>query len=818
MTTAADSERLFKAGIAAYKASEYENAIAALKPLLRDRAYRLKAGMGLVRVYMSQKDWNAARQLCQKIAQSSQPSVQQWSQETLAKIEKRRSKSTSASERSIHHASNGQPSKELSGFVPLSDADLPPAAGRKDPDEALPIASSGFTPIDKAPYKDRSSKAISSQSTKSKKVAVKTTRVTSSIFHYANLNRAVEAEQADRPTESTVEDRSQFAVLASVVASPETSVQTEWAYAERLEQGRSLGRIRTGKLWISQIVCAVGFYFLALALLNGAISLLDGYLEFLSELPLLGWVPRLPIDDATWLLLTVLVIFAIASPWLWDIWLRFVTNRKPLSLSTLRSLSAESAAVISQRCRQRRWPFPKLWKLSTDVPLIFSYGWLPRTARLVISQGLIEQLEADELAVLIAYEMAQWKSLYWPVLSIGTLILQLFHQAYWQLALWGNRQRNLLNLTAGVLSSLSYCVFWLLRLPLLWVARVRTYYGDRQACELTGNPNGLIRALAKVSFGLARAVEAQGYTPVMVESAELLFPAMPDLARYQLYGRYPLGELYAWDSLNSVRGWMSLPDAQPPLGDRIALIAAYARHWKLDAELSLPTSLESSHRKRRQRGLQKQDWLRLSSQGTPYIALVIGLALGLCFWGLGAIGHWLEWPFFDWMHQDEGLFLCSVLLSTGVGIILRINRFFPDLSFERPLSIDWPHWLSEPELLPVESIPTHLSGTLFGRPGLANWLGQDLLLKTNDGLLKLHFFSPVGPFGNFLRLGERPALPIGRSVQLLGWFRRGNRPWVDIDKVRLSNGLVVSAAHPLFSLAIATLFSGLGLWLLLTSG
>ena len=170
------------------------------------------------------------------------------------------------------------------------------------------------------------------------------------------------------------------------------------------------------------------------------------------------------------------------------------------------------------------------------------------------------------------------------------------------------------------------------------------------------------------------------------------------------------------------------------------------------------------------------------------------------------------------MYKDAGLFQCCILLGTGVGIILRINRFFPDLSFDQPPSTDWPNWLSEPELLPVESVPINLFGTLLGRPGIANWLGQDLLLQTSDGLLKLHFFSAIGPIGNCLRLGERPAVPIGSSVQLLGWFRRGNRPWVDIDKIRLGNGLMLSAAHPIFSLAITTILSGWGLWLLLKSG
>ena len=822
MKTVADPERLLKAGATAYKAGEFKKAIASLQPLLQDRSYRLKAGMGLVKVYISQHEWDSAYQLCEKMAQSSQPSVQRWAKETLAKIERKRAETattSSASSRSHRDLANG-PTKTLSGFVPLSANEansalpLQNASPAKKPISRKPISRKPASkkPISKKPVKVNSSwqKPPTEDRNRSAKAAIpepktESKRETRSIFHYARLNS--ELDNVGVQTEDSISHP------PSAVDGSSAKKQTEWAYAGRLQKGRSLGKIRTGKRWISQIAGAAGVYFMARYLLSSAISSLNSCLSFLSNLPLLRWIQPLPAFDLSWPLLAFLGLVAIASPWLWDALLGAIANRQSFSLNALRSFSIEAATVISQKCRQRRWPLPKLWKLSTDMPLIFSYGWLPRTARLVVSDGLIAQLQEDELATLIAYEMAQWKSLYWPVLSACGLILQLLHQIYWQLALWGNRQNRPLNIAAGIVSTLSYGVFWLLRMPLLWMTRMRTYYSDRAACELTGNPNGLIRALAKVSFGLARAVDDQGYTPAQIESAELLLPVSPDLARYQLYGRYPLEELYAWDSLNPLRGWMSLPNAHPPLGDRFALISAYAQHWKLQPELSLPALTQKSRKKRRQESLSKQDWQRLFSQGTPYLSAAIGLALGLALWVLGAVGHWLAWPFLDWMKQDIGLLGCCVLLGAGIGIILRINRFFPDLSFNRPFSTEWPSWLSEPELLPVESIPTHLSGTVLGRPGLANWLGQDLLLKTTDGLIKLHFFSVAGPLGNCLRLGS---LPIGQSVQLLGWFRRGNQPWIDIDQMRLNNS-VISAAHPIFSLAIALISISLGLWLLLST-
>ena len=56
---------------------------------------------------------------------------------------------------------------------------------------------------------------------------------------------------------------------------------------------------------------------------------------------------------------------------------------------------------------------------------------------------------------------------------------------------------------------------------------------------------------------------------------------------------------------------------------------------------------------------------------------------------------------------------------------------------------------------------------------------------------------------------------MGQSVLVLGWFRRSNRSWLDIDKIRLGSGSLIEAGHPLHSLGLAAIALLSGLWLLL---
>jgi len=572
--------------------------------------------------------------------------------------------------------------------------------------------------------------------------------------------------------------------------------------------------MKRSPLWLAQAFGITTLFAISLYLgrivaieSNKFLNLMHRFLPF-RQLSGLSYIP----ENYRYLaprIAVVLLVVAIASPWLWDLWLRFTASRQPFSIQKLRAISPEAATRLNSHCQQKQWPFPQLWKLPTDIPLIFSYGWLPRNARLVISEGLLSQLTADEIATLVSYEISHWQTGYWAFLSVQNLILQLLHQSYWVLSLWGNHQAKPVQWLIGVLASISYSLFWLLRLPGLWMSRVRTYYGDRAATESTGNPNALTRALAKLSFGLAERVSAQGYTPPLVESLALLLPTSTDLIRQSLYGHMPLNNLFVWDSLNPLRSWMSLSDTHPPLGDRLRLIMAYAHHWQLDLEVPLTAP------PRREKALSQAEWAILIRQSLPFFGVACGLLTGLTLLLVGAVGAWGQWLVIAWMHRDTQLFWGCVLMGGGICSLLRINRFFPDLSFQMLASHTLPHWIEDPSLLPVNSLPAKFSGILIGRPGIANWLGQDLILKTtNHHLLKLHFFTAIGPFGNLISLQKKPSALIGNSVQVLGWFRRGNQPWIDIDQLRAASGNRLQAAHPIHALLISLIAILYALWLL----
>ncbi|MEQ8999131.1 MAG: hypothetical protein RID53_21745 [Coleofasciculus sp. B1-GNL1-01] len=95
--------------------------------------------------------------------------------------------------------------------------------------------------------------------------------------------------------------------------------------------------------------------------------------------------------------------------------------------------------------------------------------------------------------------------------------------------------------------------------------------------------------------------------------------------------------------------------------------------------------------------------------------------------------------------------------------------------------------LADPNALPSTHQLVEFTGKLLGRRGLQNWLGVDLIIETDSGLVKLHYFSILGSLGNLLPLGTCPSDLVGESVTVMGWFRRGVTPWIDVETLSSSD-------------------------------
>lgn len=601
---------------------------------------------------------------------------------------------------------------------------------------------------------------------------------------------------------------------------PAPSPEITWRQAGRAKNWRKMKPVKQGQLFLVQVTTAIALFWLMVEFVEFSFLLIN---DVLLKMPLLSPVQWF-YQDQTWTVLLGLIGLFMASPWLMDLLLEKCYGLQPLSWKTLSDRSPEASKLLLQFSREQNIPQCKLGLLPTDAPMAISLGCLPRFARIVVSRGLLEKLEPDEIAAIYAGELGHILSGTLPLMSLAMLLLQIPYSIYLQVAKDGQpwekvstSQGQFMTVCATLISSVAYGFYWLLRWPVLWLSRLRLYHSDRAAAQLTGNPNGLSRALLKIAIGMAENIQTVGETSGLLEGWELLTPVgvRQAVTFGSCAGRTSWENLLTWERSNPWRPWMTLNNSHLLLGDRLYILSLYAKFWQLEPELDFVASPKGK--------LEKSAIQRFILQVIPFFGLPLGLAIGLGFWAIGGIGGILGIEQVTWLWGDRITLLSCLPIGISMGILLRINQFFPDLPPPTSSLPELSELLTNPTSLPIDSQPIYLEGKLLGRSGISNALAQDLILQSSEGLIKLHCFAKLGPFAYLWPLQNRPIDLVGSQVKITGWFRRGATVWVDVENMETiaesqRSRLSFPGGHPIWSTILAAIAAIWGVYLNLQGG
>ena len=90
-------------------------------------------------------------------------------------------------------------------------------------------------------------------------------------------------------------------------------------------------------------------------------------------------------------------------------------------------------SVIEQVCADKQLKQPNLGLIDDQNPTAFTYGSLPDTARLVVSQGLFTYLDDDEAATVYAHELGHIVHWDFALMTLGSTLVQIM---FFDLHLW----------------------------------------------------------------------------------------------------------------------------------------------------------------------------------------------------------------------------------------------------------------------------------------------------------------------------------------------------------------------------------------------
>ncbi|MEN3931113.1 zinc metalloprotease HtpX [Microvirga sp. W0021] len=156
--------------------------------------------------------------------------------------------------------------------------------------------------------------------------------------------------------------------------------------------------------------------------------------------------------------------------------------------------------MVKQLAMRAGLPMPKVYIIDNPQPNAFATGRNPENAAVAATTGIMQQLTYDELAGVMAHELAHVKHYDTLTMTISAALAG----AISSLAQFGfffggrgdDRPNPIVVIATAILAPLAAMVIQMA------ISRSREYEADREGGEISGNPLALASALQKIASGV----------------------------------------------------------------------------------------------------------------------------------------------------------------------------------------------------------------------------------------------------------------------------------------------------------------------------
>ncbi len=209
-------------------------------------------------------------------------------------------------------------------------------------------------------------------------------------------------------------------------------------------------------------------------------------------------------------------LFAVALGAMAGVGTYFQGDKLVLTVSGARLVDPASAPqlmnVVGELAIAANIPIPAVYLIDDTAPNAFATGRDPAHASIAITTGLLEKLDREELQGVIGHELSHVRNLdirFSLVVAVMVGAIALLADFFLRFTFWGGTRRS--RSDSGGSGGGAQAAFAIIAIALailapivsrfiqLSVSRQREYLADASSVELTRNPVGLERALAKIS-------------------------------------------------------------------------------------------------------------------------------------------------------------------------------------------------------------------------------------------------------------------------------------------------------------------------------
>ena len=158
--------------------------------------------------------------------------------------------------------------------------------------------------------------------------------------------------------------------------------------------------------------------------------------------------------------------------------------------------------MVEDLARKSQIPVPRIAVVPDKTPNAFVFGRTVSSATLAVHEGLLQNFRPEEIEAVVAHEIGHIKH---KDIVVMTLVSAIPLVAYIiaRSIFWTRGARRKDAATILLVAAVSYLVYFVSQLLVLYLSRSREHFADTYSAYITGEPRNLRSALAKLAYGLS---------------------------------------------------------------------------------------------------------------------------------------------------------------------------------------------------------------------------------------------------------------------------------------------------------------------------
>ncbi len=415
-------------------------------------------------------------------------------------------------------------------------------------------------------------------------------------------------------------------------------------------------------------------------------------------------------------------------------------------------MEPEVAKFIKQICATDKIPVPKIGYINDDNPQSFTYGSLPRNARIIFTNGIIKYLNTDEKKSVFGHEVGHVVHRDFIVMTLASFMLTMLYvigRSFIRAAR-GARKGAPAAIAIGIFSLVFYYIGTYF---LLYLSRAREYYADEYSKQKMGTGNPLSTALVKIAYGILTSTSQNAAkTNELMQGTRAL--GIYDHKHAKSFGL--AGADYVVDKDDSAITGSIVYDTHSiwaflfEFGSSHPLTGKRIIHM-LDGEKKQVFDIGKVKSFPFDKGKCRKEFavdLTVSK-----LWLILPIAIFLAGYNLPAA------PIFG-----------ALLPALGVGLLILALYKYPGGGFTKT---NVQSLMSQVYASPVRGIRAALDGKIVGKgvPGFV--LSESMMFQDKTGLLYFGFTAGLPLIGDLYFAIKKVKTMIGNAASCNGWFFRG---------------------------------------------